>query len=220
MDQIQILVADGLPLFAEALSVALSRDCPDLWCFTENPPNGPATIEAVSRLRPDVLLVDYWMPAIEGSALVGTIHRKFPGCKIVVLSWLAGSGQIQEMLKSGAIGFLLKDCSLNQVAEAVREAHAGSPLVYGESLSVHQELLAERQDLGKADFARLQSLTPREIEVLNLIGRGLSTAEMAAQMKISPGTVRNHISQILSKTSSYSQTDAVAKARRAGFLND
>ncbi|MFN2606561.1 MAG: LuxR C-terminal-related transcriptional regulator [Acidimicrobiales bacterium] len=216
---ITVLVADAQRLFADALITALSRQ-PDLRPSAECPTTGPATIQLLGRLRPDVALVDYWMPAMEGPAVTRAAASSSPRTKVLLLSWLHGPIQIREALASGAAGFLPKSIGLDELEAAIRRAHQGEPLVYGPQLAkLAGDIEARYQDASE-QTGRLDTLSPREVEVLQLLGDGRTPHEIAEALFISQGTVKNHIHRILRKTGAQSQLEAVAMARRALLIQD
>jgi len=188
---------------------------PDIFVFPEFPANGPSALEAAIRLKPNVALIDYWIPDLDGPTLAEAMSARVPRCKVILLSWMFGAGQIQEALSNGAWGLLPKDASLAQVALTVRQAHSG------EASDVPEKLIRkidERTREGEVDLFRFYTLTPREIEILTLLNFGQTISLIAKRLVVSPKTVRNHISQLLSKTNCQSQIEVVAKARACGFL--
>lgn len=210
----KVLIADALSLFAEALGVAIGLE-PDIFVFPEHPVNGPVALEAVVRLKPDVALIDFWMPDMDGPTLAAAIDARVPKCKVILLSWMFGAAQIQQALSNGAWGLLPKDVRLAQVASAIRQAHRG------EISNVPNQLVGqieERIREGEVDLFRFYTLTPREIEILTLLNFGQTISVIAKRLVVSPKTVRNHISQLLAKTNCQSQIEVVAKARGCGFL--
>lgn len=212
-----MLVGDSQPLFAEALAGVLAREH-DLVVFDEYPASGRDAIDAAFRLEPDVALIDYWIPGLEGPAVTNAITREAPRVKVIMLSWFYGVREIRSSLEAGATGFLPKNVSVAQVVEAIRDAHAGSSLVYPEQIAK----MMERLDLGdKAAgkvWKKLRELTPRELEILALLAHGEPINVLADRLSISVHTLRTHIHRILDKTGTRSQMEAVALARRYGLI--
>jgi len=183
--------------------------------FDEQPSNGPATLEAAARLKPDVAVVDYWMPDMEGPALAGTIMRCTPETKVILLFWLWGSVDVQQAADSGAAGLLLKKGSVAQLAEAVREVWTKGSLF----LSPNGDSIVP-QEASEADepLKKFQVLTARQIEVLALLNLGQSVTQIGNRLGISHKTVRNHISKMLTRVQARSTAETLAMARACGFF--
>lgn len=221
---ITVFVADAQPLLSEALAIALSR-CPDLEPVDERANIAPDAIDAVRRHQPDVVLLDYWMPGIEGPASSGQVLRGLEGFKVVFLSWFFANkpwfnppGDIERVIRAGAVGFLPKHCRVDQVAEAVRLAHQGENPVLAEALKELLERMRGRRQHAGEMWEQLARLTPREIEILQLLAEGTTVAEAAAALYISPATLRTHVTRILQKTGTHSQVAAIATARNFGII--
>lgn len=210
---IRVLVADAQPLFAEALGEALSRWA-DLTAIEDHPDDPARVIAAVEEHDPDVVVLDFWL---DGDTLAGSIRARAPRCKVVFLSDLAGVPQIQKALHAGAASFLPKGVRVDDVAEAIRRAHAGEPLVFGDELAGLFDRL-QRLDHQAADRVLwLGRLTPRERDVLGLLAHGHPVEEVARHLSIGIGTARGHVHRILTKTGARSTVEAVAIARHYGY---
>ncbi|MGH2772242.1 MAG: response regulator [Actinomycetota bacterium] len=212
-----VLVADAFPLYSEALSMALGGH-DGFWCLNDRPSNGPEAIASIEKHRPDIAIIDYFLPDMDGPTVVRSVNSVAAGCKVLLLSWLSSRDIIRQALEAGATGFLLKDCSVAELVEAVERAVAGDDLVLPDVLARQQDLLEWRLTAHLDERAAFSNLTPREIKVLSLLNSGLSTREIAAKVFITVGTARNHISSILAKTGTRSQIEAVTRARACGFL--
>jgi len=212
--QTTVLIADALPILSDALSIALAA-YPEFGVYEERPENGPAAIEAAVRLRPDFVLVDYWLPEMDGAVVAKAILSSAPECNVILLSAFSAPDQIQRSIDSGAVAFLPKDCSVAQVAEALRRICRGEGAIYQERL---RELLGDRTEAASEVWQSFANLAPRELEILALLNKGQSTKQIANRLSISPNTVRNYISSMLAKTESQSATEALAKARQSGFF--
>lgn len=214
---ISVLIADAQRLLCEALAMALST-CPEFRIFSDHPKTAVQAIQAATTYEPDVMLLDYWLGDIEGAAVISTIHAQTPEVKILTLSWFHGPPQIQESLAAGAVGFLPKGLGVREVVEAIQRACRGESPVYGEDLDnliMKIEGRERRLEVAEDQFA---SLTPRELEVLQLIAQGFSIERIVKKLRIGETTVRSHIHQILSKMNARSQLEAVAIARGWGLL--
>jgi len=216
MARTTLLVADPLALVSETLCIALSRYA-DFRVLEDRPQNGPSTVEAVMRLKPDVALIDFWMPDMSGEVITSTIVSKAPRCRVILISWLWATPQIHKALEAGAAEFLTKDFSVAEVADAIRRVSQGEATQHAQPF---QDAITKRLTHLDENLARFRSLSPRQIEILVLLKGGRSTREIANRLVLSPNTVRNHIAQIMEKTGTFSQTELLAKAQECGFLQN
>ena len=170
--------------------------------------NGAEAIRLVEETRPDVILMDLVMPCCDGIEATAEIKRQHPEVEIVALTSFIEEGTVIAALEAGATGYLLKDSSADEVADAVRAAHAGDmrldPAV--------SRLLADRLRRARPDFAPVEPLTARELDVLALLGRGMSNKEIATELVITERTARSHVSNILGKLELASRTQAALYA--------
>lgn len=214
LDVTTVLVADQQPLFATAVAMAL-RPQPDLMVIDEFPADPEAAVEAVKLWKPDIALVDFWM---QGADTVRRILESAPGCKVIVLSLVHDSGQVQEALTAGAVGFLPKNVRLETLIGAVRKAKAGEDLVYAKELQQLVGKMSRRQKESEEFERKLSTLSRRELQVFVLLSRGRLIEEVAKDLGVRPTTVTSHIRSLLKKTGAKSQVDVLAKARRAGVI--
>jgi DNA-binding NarL/FixJ family response regulator len=214
---ISVLICDAQPLMGDALALALERDA-GLAIFPEHPAAGVDAVEAAVRLRPDVALIDFWLDGMEAPAVVREILAHAPETKILHLSWFHGPPQIRESIASGSVGFLPKGVTVAQVDEAIHRAHAGEVPVFEKELD-ELILRIERRGHYLEDLHdRFVTLSPRELQVLRLLGAGLTSEDIGARLGIVEATVRTHIHRILSKSGARSQLEAVALARDQGLV--
>jgi len=220
-NRITVFVADSQALFTEALANALSR-FPDFdirYIRAETKPlTGVETAEAVSRMKPDVLLLDYWLADMDGATATRAILGWTKDTKIVLLAWLYGPDHIRRALAAGAHGFLPKSAGLETLADAIRSAHRGDPLVHGEQLAQMMTSFDARKEEEKELWRSVESLTPREIDVLRVLSGGRPTAEVAAALSITVGTLRRHLEHIMAKTGATSRMEAIWMVRSAGLI--
>jgi len=208
------MVADPLSLASDALRISLSRYS-DFSLLEPCPETGPDAVAVAARLWPDVALVDYWMPELSGPDVTRAILEKAPNCMVVLLSWLSAPQHIQKALEAGAAGFISKDVKTEQLAEAIRRTLQGSGPLYAKEV---QKVLSGRALLTTDELALFRSLTPRQSEILQLLDTARTSREIADALGISFKTVRNHISEILSKTQNFAAAEAVARAHRCGYF--
>lgn len=208
------MIADAIPILSDALRISLAL-YPEFLPLHECPQNGPAAIETAAREKPDVALIDFWLPEVQGPVVAKAILDRVPRCKVILHSWLTGPSQLAEGIASGAVGLVPKDCTVAQLAEVLRATVSGRPILDPSALA---SVLTSRDEELEEERRRFAALTPREIEVLALMAKGLTTVEIAKTLEIRPKTVSNHIAEIFAKTDSQSQLEVVAKARRCSFL--
>jgi len=214
---IRVLVADGQLMFAEALALTLSTR-QGLSILEEHPTSESEAVELAAALRPDVVLLDLWIPVMGGVAATRAIISRAAHTKVLILSWEHNPIRIREALEAGAAGYLPKSLTSDQVEEAIRRAQAGDWPVFKNELERLLEDLENRQLASNEAAARLAKLTTREIQVLGLLAVGIPKEEVARKLGISKGTVTRHIHKILTKTGSRTHSEAIAIARSADIL--
>ncbi|MDP9442229.1 MAG: response regulator transcription factor [Actinomycetota bacterium] len=177
--------------------------------------DGEEAVRLALELVPDVVLMDISMPVLDGVEATRQVRRQLPGTQVVVLTMHVDADVVRRALRAGAAGYLTKDCSVEEVAEAVRLAATGDgALSKGMAAALLDQaghLQHEPQDGGAV-------ITGREIEVLQLIAEGASPPEVADALFISVSTVKNHLSSIYEKLDARDRTQAVVKALRMGVI--
>ncbi|MFE5327562.1 response regulator [Embleya sp. NPDC056575] len=214
---IRVLIADDQMLVREGFSVLLGAQ-PGIEVAGEAV-DGRDAVAQVAALRPDVVLMDVRMPVLDGLAATREITAD-PDCatRVLVLTTFDLDEYVYEALRAGASGFLLKDASARQLADAVRVVAAGEALL---APTVTRRLIAEFARLGgpgAGPRARVEQLTERETEVLSLIAHGLSNAEIAARLVIGEQTVKTHVSRLLAKLNLRDRTQAAVFAYENGVV--
>lgn len=169
--------------------------------------NGADAIKLCGEILPDVVLMDMVMPDMDGAAATALIRQKYPQVQILVLTSFKEGDLIKRALEAGAIGYLLKDVSADDLARAIRAAHAGRATLSPEAA----QSLVETTNLPPAPGL---DLTEREREVLALMVEGLSNTQIAVKLGVSSSTVKSHVSNVLSKLGVASRTEAVSLALR------
>lgn len=214
---VRVLLVDGQPLVAGALVTALA-DHPDLEITRVRAGTGIDTLESASAQQPDVIVLDCWLPDIQGPAVVRLLDHRVPDSRVIVVSGFYDPRQIEESLSAGAVGFLPKTVEVAELAEAIRQAHAGTYPVDAQRLAQLRRTLRGRVNLAATYADRFASLTRRELEVLMRLNAGRSAEGIAAEFVVSPKTITNHIQNILNKTNTNSRGEALALAREIRFL--
>lgn len=204
---IRILIAEDQRIVREGLS-ALFEDESELEIIGEAA-NGQEAVVLFRRLRPDVVLMDLQMPLVDGAEATQQIRAEAPDAKILVLTTYATDEFIFKALRAGARGYLLKDASADELIAAVRAVHAGQTQL---SPVVAARLVAGVGGAGP------EPLTPRELEVLTLVGQGLSNGEIAEKLVIAPRTAKVHVQNILAKLGASNRTEAVSIAVRQQLI--
>ncbi len=205
---IRVLVADDQAMIREAFAALLSLES-DLKVVGQAA-NAAAAVELARDQRPDVVLMDVQMPGADGKGDDGitaaaTIVRARPETRVVVLTTFGRPGYLRRAMEAGAVGFMVKDAPADRLVDAVRRVHAGLRVV-------DPALAADSLSLGTSP------LTARETEVLSAAAAGATTAEVAANVFLSEGTVRNHLSAAMGKLGAHSRAEAVRIATDSGWL--
>ncbi|MEU5055017.1 response regulator transcription factor [Streptomyces sp. NPDC021470] len=213
---IHVLVADDSEIVRRGLSDILSSA--DDIHVVDQAWDGRSAVDAARRLRPDVALLDIRMPGMDGIAATRELQALPDPPRVLILTMFAEDEYVDEAVSAGASGFLLKDTPPEELLRSVRLVAAGKstldPSVTGrvmEQLAQHAVRLTTREQQA------LESLTAREREILGLIGRGMSNADIGKELHASEGTVKNQVSRILSKIGADNRVQAARLAYRAGM---
>jgi DNA-binding NarL/FixJ family response regulator len=174
--------------------------------------DGMEGVAAAERLRPDVILMDLVMPRLDGVAAMREIRRRVPSARVIVLTSFTDDEKLLPALQAGAAGYLLKTAEPADLARAVRAAHAGDALLDPAVAARLLASIAEPAGAGPRD-----ALTPREREVLALIGRGFANKRIALELGIAEKTVKTHVGHVLAKLGVSDRTQAALHAARAGL---
>lgn len=212
--KIRVLLADDQRLMRDGLRTLLELE-EDLEVVGEAE-NGRVALDLAGELRPDVILMDVRMPEMDGVEATRQLTARLPECRVIILTTFDDESIIFEGLRAGALGYLLKDVSGEELAAAVREVHRGGALIQP---SIARKVLAEFSRLPAAPVSTpvFDRFSDREVEILKLVGRGLSNKEIALRLSLTEGTVKNYVSGILQKLGVQDRTQAALKAREIGI---
>ena len=200
---IRVVLAEDQAMVLGALAALLELE-PDIQVIA-TAANGRDALKLVEQQNPDVLVTDIEMPGMTGLEVAAALGNSRPKIRTVILTTFARPGYLRRALDSGARGYLLKDRPAAELADAVRRVHQG--------LRVVDPALAT-----EAWSAEPDPLTDRERQILQRAGEGRSSAEIAAELRLSEGTVRNYLSEAISKLGAANRTDAARIARGKGWL--
>jgi two-component system response regulator DesR len=200
---IRVLIAEDMHLIRGALVALLSFE-PDLEVVAELE-RGDLIVPTALALRPDVAVLDIDLPGMDGLTAADQLHDALPQCRILVLTGLSQPGHLLRALKAHVRGFIVKDAPAESLAEGIRRVAAGLRVI-------DPDLVAAALDTGASP------LTGRESDVLRAAGDGSTTQDIAARLALSPATVRNYLSNAITKTGARNRLDAIRIARDAGWL--
>jgi DNA-binding NarL/FixJ family response regulator len=208
---VRLLIADDHRMLRDGLRLSMAEHGFDV---VGEAANGAEAVRLAAELRPDVVLMDVSMPVLDGVEATRMVRRQLPDCQVVMLTMHAESDVMTRALQAGAAGYLVKDCSIDEVVSAVRMAAGDVAL----SPELANSMLAEvrRVDDGRDGGDPL--LSARESEVLQLVADGLAVPEVAAHLYISAKTVKNHLASIYQKLDARDRTQAVLRAVRMGII--
>jgi DNA-binding NarL/FixJ family response regulator len=215
---IRVMLVDDQALFREGLETLLSVH-EDIQVVGQAG-DGQECVEVANKVRPDVVLMDIRMPITDGVRATHLLKEAQPQCKVIVLTTFDDDEYIFDALRMGAVGYLLKDVASAQLVEAIHAAARGDSILQP---SVAAKVIAELKRVSSmVPLVQMEGLveplSERELEILRLIARGASNKEVAEQLFIAEGTVKNHMTNILGKLSVRDRMQAVLKARDLGLV--
>lgn len=203
IEMIRVVIAEDQSMVRGALVALLSLET-DIEVVADVE-SGEEAVDAVRRVKPDVALLDIEMPGIDGIAAAREIHAASPNCKVMILTTFGRPGYLRGAMDAGAVGFLVKDAPASELADAIRRAMRGERVI-------DPELAMAALSGGP------NPLTDRQREVLRMSLGGASIAEMASALFLSEGTVRNYLSEAISKLDARNRVDAARIAEERGWL--
>jgi len=210
---IRVLIADDHPVFVSGLSVTFDA-CDDIE-VVGTAPDGATAVERVDELAPDVVLMDLRMPGLTGIEATRAIVAQGSASSIVVLTMLEDDESVFTAMAAGARGYLVKGAPQERIIDAVRSVAAGG-LVFGQDVAA-QVLAFFAEPRGSRAAQPFPGLTDRETEVLQHVASGWNNQRIARELGVSEKTVRNHVSNIFAKLRVADRSEAIVRAREAGF---
>ena len=214
MSKTSVVLADDHAIVRQGLRAVLEATTE--FAVVAEVADGLQVAEVVDRLRPNVLVLDLMMPGLNGLEITRQVRKRCPQTRVVILSMHADEAYVLEALRNGAAGYVLKEASIPEVAQAVREVAAGRRYLSQPLSERAIESYAEKAQAGPLDL--YETLTSREREVLQLSAEGYSSTEMAARLGISPRTADTHRANLMRKLGLQRQNDLVRYAVRRGIL--
>ncbi|UCF95889.1 MAG: response regulator transcription factor [Spirochaetaceae bacterium] len=215
MDKISVLIVDDHDVVRQGLQTFL--DLMEDIEVVGQASNGVEAIAQTNRLNPDIILMDLMMPEMDGIEATRQISSTNPSTKVIVLSSFSDDNKVFSAIKAGASGYLLKNISSAELADAIRAVHKGDPRLHPE---IAKKLMNQFVGLKGESEAISKDLTPREIEVLRLIAEGMNNTELAQALFISETTAKTHVHNILSKLDLSDRTQAAIYAYRHGLVSE
>lgn len=213
MDTLNILIADDHPLFRHGIHALLNANSG--FQVVGEATTGEEAVALAEQLQPDVIVMDIQMPVVNGIEATRRIGRTSPNIRILIVTMFEDDASVFTAMRAGARGYALKDSDKEEILLAIRAVGRGeaifSPAIASRMIDFFAALPAP------AAAQTFPELTQREREILELIAQGKSNSEIAAQLVLSPGTVRNYVSNVFSKLQVADRTEAILKARDAGL---
>ncbi len=214
---IRLLIVDDQRLMREGLRLLLELE--QGFEIVGEASSGQSALDAYAELRPDVVLMDIRMPGMDGVEATRRLCASWPGARVIILTTFDDDVNVFEALRAGAVGYLLKDLSGQELASAVRTVFNGGALI---EPTVAKRVMTEFARLHpparSLDEGLSEPLSERELEILKLISAGLSNREIGDRLGLTEGTVKNHITSLLQKIGARDRTQAALRARDLGLI--
>ena len=208
-----IVLADDHQIVRQGLQVPLKAE-PDLSVIGETG-DGLEAVALVERLKPDVLIIDLMLPGLNGLEVTRQVNQRWPQTRVVILSMHVNEAYVLEALRNGAAAYVLKESSITDLVQAVREAAAGRHYL---SPPLSEPAIEAYLQKATASLDSYETLTTREREVLQLAAEGYSSSDIAARLSISPRTAEAHRANLMRKLGLRTQSDLIRYALQRGIL--
>lgn len=217
VNRIRVLLVDDQRLMREGLATLLELE-PDLNVVGEAA-NGEEALVQVEALRPHVVLMDVRMPGMDGVEATRRLHIRWPEIKVIILTTFDEDEYVFEGLRAGALGYLLKAISSEELAAAIRTVYSGAALIDPQvTRKVVEEFARLAQPARSLEAGLPEPLSERELEILKLLARGLTNREIANHLFLAEGTVKNYVTNVLQKIGARDRTLAALRAKELGLL--
>ncbi|PEY34053.1 DNA-binding response regulator [Bacillus cereus] len=214
--KIRVLLVDDHTVVLKGLAFFLSTQ-EDLELVGEAN-NGKEALAKVQEVQPDIVLMDLYMPEMDGIEATAYIKKEYPNVKVLVLTSFSDQAHVLPALKAGASGYILKDVEPDQLVEAIRSAYKGNIQLHPDIASALLSQTLPQEEKQEPSNIHVDVLTARENEVLQLLAKGMSNKEIAAVLVITEKTVKAHVSSILSKLNLSDRTQAALYAVKNGIV--
>lgn len=212
---IRVLIADDHTIVRSGVNLLLSSE-PDIEVVGEAT-DGISAVELAQHFKPDVVLMDIGMPELDGFEATRRIRERVPEANVLVLTMHRSDEYLFQMLEAGALGYVLKGAETSELINAVRTVAGGEVFLYP---SMARRLVQQFLRQGGADPPERPRLTPREMQILNLVAEGYSNKEIAERLVVSPSTVHSHRTNLMQKLGLSTRHELVQYARRQGLIRD
>ena len=213
---IRVMIVDDQRLIRQGLKLLLELE-PDITVVAEAE-NGQDALDLFSRTNPDVVLMDVQMPILDGVKATRVLTERFTDINVIVLTTFNKDHYVIEAVQAGAKGFLLKDSSGEEIAAAVRAVRQGKAMIDPAAANALFVAVSHAPPASQPSQPMTEPLSGREIAVLRLVAGGMTNAQIAAELRLADGTVKNYVSAIIQKTASRDRTEAAVKARTLGLI--
>ena len=216
MAEIRVLLVDDDPLVRSALAHFLTRE--EGTTVVAEAGDGRDALDQIGRHRPDVVLMDVRMPRMDGIDATAQIAQRWPDVRVLAVTTFDTVDTVLPMLHAGASGYLLKDSPAEEIVAGVRRVHEGTTSLSPRIAALLVEHVRERERPTSAASPDLEPLTDREGDILRCLARGMSNAEIAAELIVSEGTVKAYLGRIMTKWGVRDRVQIIVAAARAGLI--
>ncbi|WP_022877919.1 response regulator transcription factor [Microbacterium sp. B19] len=216
MAEIRVLLVDDDPLVRSALAHFLARE--EGTAVVAEAGDGRDALDQVGRHRPDVVLMDVRMPRMDGIDATAQIAERWPDVRVLAVTTFDTVDTVLPMLHAGASGYLLKDSPADEIVAGVRRVHEGTTSLSPRIAALLIDHVRERERPTPAGAPALEPLTDREGDILRCLARGMSNAEIAAELIVSEGTVKAYLGRIMTKWGVRDRVQIIVAAARAGLI--
>ncbi|MED0986426.1 response regulator transcription factor [Bacillus paramycoides] len=214
--KIKVLLVDDHTVVLKGLAFFLSTQ--EDFELVGEANNGKEALVKVGETNPDVVLMDLYMPEMDGIEATACIKKEYPNVKVIVLTSFSDQAHVLPALKAGASGYILKDVEPDQLVEAIRSAYKGNIQLHPDIANALLSQTLPQEEKEEEYFVHVDVLTARENEVLQLLAKGMSNKEIASVLVITEKTVKAHVSSILSKLNLSDRTQAALYAVKNGIV--